>query len=262
MKSINMNYFSLGRLHHWRDIVKLQGLSYTVRQTFRRFSGQQSFRRYPISIDGGNHWITVRVGTSDTAIYDQVFVRAEYSSINSLSVQPKSIIDAGANVGFATVYFKKYIPGSNIVSFEPDKENYHLLVQNTSGLSNVVTVCGAVWGESCMLSMSHEKFRDGSACALTVSTDPGTTNAYSIEDIISKYDLCAPILVKIDIEGAETNLFQLNRADKWLGKVDVVIMEVHEDSVFGDPTEDIEDSMLNHGFTYTTSGELRVYTRA
>ena len=130
-----MRYFSLGRLHHWRDIVKLQGLSYTIRQKFRCFLGLQSFRRYPIRISGENHWITARVGTSDTGIYDQVFVRAEYSCINNLNVQPKSIIDAGANVGFATVYCKKSVPGCNIVCFEPDKENYHLLVQNTSGLS-------------------------------------------------------------------------------------------------------------------------------
>jgi FkbM family methyltransferase len=256
-----MNYLGIKRFGHWQKIVTTQGLLFTVLQLVRRLTGNQAFRRYGVALDGTKHWLLARVGTSDTGIYDQVFCRAEYSCVNALDVQPSSIVDAGANVGFSTVYFRKCFPESKIVSIEPDDENYRMLVDNTTRLMNIVPVCGAVWGETCTLSMAQESFRDGSACAKTVSLNPGNISAFSIGDVISTYDLQVPIMVKIDIEGAETNVFCQQRADSWLPIVDVVLIEVHEDSVFGDPTKDLESSMLRHGFSYIMSGEVRMYTR-
>lgn len=251
-----------GQLIHWVNLIRLQGFVFSLCQFMCRILGRQTFRRYPVELGKSIHWIYARTGTSDTIIFDQVFVACEYSCIRTLKQQPSSIIDAGANVGFTAVYLRKYFPDSKIVSLEPDADNYNMLIRNTLGLDGLVTVAGAVWGETCTLSMGEESFRDGSACARVVSIDPGGLNAYCIEDLVSEHDLKSPIMVKIDIEGAETNVFSQRRADKWLSIVDVVIMEVHEDSIFGDPSQDIEDSMVRNGFTYTMSGELRVYTRA
>ena len=41
------------------------------------------------------------------------------------------IIDAGANIGFASVFYKNKFPNSRIVALEPEKENFNWLKKNT-----------------------------------------------------------------------------------------------------------------------------------
>jgi FkbM family methyltransferase len=244
------------------DLIRFQGLLFTLNEFFRNFTGKDSFRRYRLVFVGFKHWIYAQKGTSDTIIYDQVFVRQEYTCVNVINEIPKSIIDAGANVGYSSAYFRQCFPNVKVVALEPDVRNYGMLLRNVGGLDGVITVLGALWGETCMLSMSNESYRDGSACAQVVSQLKGDVQAFTIDEIIQSYNLQHPILVKIDIEGAESNVFLQQRADTWLEKVDTVVIEIHEDSLFGNPVSDIELAMERHGFSFVTSGELRMYTRA
>ena len=250
------------------DLIRFQGFAFTLVQVMRKLIGKQSFRRYAIDFDGTKKWLYARIYNtetgvyeSDTGIYEQVFVRKEYSCVSSLVSKPNAIIDAGANVGYASAFFGHSFPDATIVSIEPDRRNLAMLVRNIGSLKGVVVVFGAIWGENCMLSMSKEPYRDGTACAQVVSQMEGDVQAFTIEHIIQTYNLQKPILVKIDIEGAESNVFLEYRADSWLDKVDSVIIEIHEDSIFGNPVPDIELAMERHGFSFVTSGELRMYTR-
>lgn len=250
------------------DLIRFQGFAFTIVQLMRKLIGKQSFRRYVIDFDGTKKWLYARIYNtetgvyeSDTGIYEQVFVRKEYSCVRSLGAKPKAIIDAGANVGYASAFFAQCFPDTTIVSVEPDRRNLAMLVRNIGSVKGVVILFGAIWGENCMLSMSKEPYRDGTACAQVVSQVEGDVQAFTIQHMIQTYNLQKPILVKIDIEGAEANVFKDYRADAWLGHVDSVIIEVHEDSVFGNPVPDIDLAMKRHGFSFVTSGELRMYTR-
>jgi FkbM family methyltransferase len=42
----------------------------------------------------------------------------------------KNIIDAGANIGLASVYFSQRFVNSTIVAIEPSKENFEILSKN------------------------------------------------------------------------------------------------------------------------------------
>jgi FkbM family methyltransferase len=250
------------------ELIRSQGFAFTLVQLIRKIIGKQSFRRYSINFDGTKHWLYARIYNvesgvyeSDTGIYEQVFVRKEYSCIDLLVSKPNAIIDAGANVGYSAAFFRQSFPDASIVSIEPDSRNFAMLKRNIGSFKGISVVFGAIWGERCVLSMSKKTFRDGTACAQVVSELEGDVQAHTIDDIIQTYDLQKPILVKIDIEGAESNVFLHQRADTWLDKVDSVVMEVHEDSVFGNPISDIELAMERHGFSFVTSGELRMYTR-
>lgn len=238
-----------------------QGFSFTLRQLIRHFRGMETFRRYAIKLDGKNNWIMARIGSSDIAMYEQVFVRKEYACVHFLDSKPNAVIDAGANVGYSTAFFRQCYPDASIVSIEPDRQNFAVLERNIGSYNGISVVFGAIWGERCMLSMSDKTFRDGTACAQVVSQQAGDVPAFTIDDIVDRYQLHKPILVKIDIEGAESNVFSQQRADTWLGKVDAVVIEIHEDSVFGNPVSDIELAMERHGFSFVRSGELRMYSR-
>lgn len=53
--------------------------------------------------------------------------------------QPATIVDVGANVGAASLYFSANYPGAKVFSFEPAPEAYELLQKNTAESHNVRT---------------------------------------------------------------------------------------------------------------------------
>jgi FkbM family methyltransferase len=58
------------------------------------------------------------------------------------------IIDAGAQIGMSTLYFKKQYPGAEIVAIEPNTINFKLLEENIweNQLDNVTTIQAALTG--------------------------------------------------------------------------------------------------------------------
>ena len=59
--------------------------------------------------------------------------------------RPTEIVDAGANIGLAAVWFAANYPEARVTAIEPDKANFDLLVEDTSGYKNVVPIRGALW---------------------------------------------------------------------------------------------------------------------
>lgn len=53
------------------------------------------------------------------------------------SFQPSTILDVGAGVGAAALYFHKYFPEAKIHCYEPDVRSFNLLNQNVTGISAV-----------------------------------------------------------------------------------------------------------------------------
>jgi len=54
-----------------------------------------------------------------------------------LAGQINTIVDVGANVGAATIYFAAQYPRARVVSFEPSPDSYALLTANTADLPQV-----------------------------------------------------------------------------------------------------------------------------
>lgn len=89
-----------------------------------------------------------RSGSSDQATIAQVFVDRHYE-LSGLRCYPEIrrfieagvrsgrrplIVDAGANIGAASVFFAFSVPGCAIAAIEPDPGNHALLVRNTADL--------------------------------------------------------------------------------------------------------------------------------
>ena len=74
------------------------------------------------------HPFSIRVRTSDYSCFRQVFVLQEYAL--DARWQPKTIVDAGANIGLASIYFANAFPSSRIVAVEPERGNFRLLQKN------------------------------------------------------------------------------------------------------------------------------------
>jgi FkbM family methyltransferase len=73
-------------------------------------------------------------------MFKEIFMRKVYR-FASASWRPL-VLDCGANVGLATLFFKRLYPEAVIIAFEPDPRAFALLCRNVeaNGLSNVMLV--------------------------------------------------------------------------------------------------------------------------
>src|SRR5262245_59178053 len=71
----------------------------------------------------------LRAGTSAILIFRQLFIRRELDF--PLPGAPAVIIDAGANIGLASLYFAARFPQARILALEVEPSNFRMLTLNT-----------------------------------------------------------------------------------------------------------------------------------
>jgi FkbM family methyltransferase len=185
---------------------------------------QQEIRIYLKMI--GRH-AYVRSHTTDLKCLEKVFIHNEYQSPFELS--PRLIVDAGANIGMATLYFAHRYPDAQIVAIEPEPSNFEILRRNCADLSNVTLIKGALWPVNCPLEIEDLA---GEAWTFRVRELSSRSNnaavlAITISDILNRVDAQRIDFLKIDIEGAELQLFA-NGAEQWIDLVETIAIELHD----------------------------------
>ena len=172
--------------------------------------------------------IWLRKDQSDPYIFDQVFTEQQYefphNDINSV----KWIIDAGANIGMAAIYFSQKFPNARILSIEPDLNNFQLLKKNTIGYPNVIHIHGALWhrDEKLKIFNTDEKSA-GYVMGPAGEINDGFVQAYTVAGLISAYQIPRLSILKIDIEGSEKEVFE-SGSELWLRVTDCIITELHD----------------------------------
>lgn len=135
-------------------------------------------------------------------LYREIFAR-QYYHFFALSSSPV-ILDCGANVGMASIYFKWLYPKSKIKAFEPDPTTFGLLRRNlNANRLDVETYNCALWDEDGELDFHVDATDPGS---LLMSADPSRSNAQAIKVPSRKLSefIDGPVdFMKLDVEGAE-----------------------------------------------------------
>jgi FkbM family methyltransferase len=180
---------------------------------------------------GLGHPLTIRIPTWDVATFEKVFVDREYGF--SVLSPPKIIIDAGANIGLASIYFANRFPEARIIAIEPEGENYALLVENLAPYPNVIPLQAAVWNKNGVISLVDPG--QGTWGYMTEVTDAPegalgnylhAVQAFTIDRIIQDFQLGKVDILKVDIEGAEKEVF--SDTSSWIGNIDSIIIELHD----------------------------------
>lgn len=109
------------------------------------------------------------------------------------------IIDAGSNVGYSTLFFADNFPSATVIGVEPDSECVSMSRANCAGNSRIKIVNAALWWHSNGVQLNN---LEGPSWARRVS-DHGSTPSTTLESLISKIPNARPLLLKMDIEGAE-----------------------------------------------------------
>src|SRR5215470_7956690 len=166
----------------------------------------------------------MRVNSSDLSIFEQIFLWDDYEL--PMRIHPRFIIDGGANVGYASVYFANKYPDAQIVAVEPEASNFEMLKQNTSEYPGVFAVQAAIWNTTAALEIENKGDASWSFRIREAGETPGEVKALTITEIIRLFKADSVDILKLDIEGAEKEVFSSNVG--WLDKVRVVIIELHD----------------------------------
>ncbi|MGF1479792.1 MAG: FkbM family methyltransferase [Cyanophyceae cyanobacterium] len=116
------------------------------------------------------------------------------------------IIDCGANIGLSVLYFKQLFPESRVIAFEPDVKVFQVLQKNVDEfqLSNVELIDKAVWSSETTLEFMAEGADGG-----RVTQIESKHEKYQVKTVRLRDYLYQPVdLLKLDIEGAETEVIQ------------------------------------------------------
>ncbi len=216
----------------YRDLLRSLWLSVVRNGFFETMNVVAHYRRlkknsgtyYTFSFKPLNHTVSLRPGTSDFSVFRQVIMNGEYDM--TLSIKPKVIIDAGANIGLASLYFHNRFPQAAIYAMEPDHDNFKALQHQVKDIPIVKTFQVALWREKEMLSL-----QSAGADAWGIQVEAGKKNAnvqgIDLTSFMKEQNIAIIDLLKIDIEGAEVELFQAP-FEYWLTRTRVLVIELHE----------------------------------
>lgn len=175
--------------------------------------------------------VWARLGTSDLGVFRQVLIDEDYRFRSS--AQPGLIIDAGANVGYASVYFANRFPGAAIIAVEPDRDNFHMLQRNTAAYPKVRCVRAGLWSKDCFLKISNP---GGGTCAFRVEETMHPEDAIpavTVATLLESSGFNRIGILKLDVEGAEKELFQAQNSASWIARTDLMMIELHDRLVPG-----------------------------
>ena len=172
----------------------------------------------------------VRVPSSDESAYKKVFI---YSECNlNVKTPPKTIVDAGANIGLVSIYYANKFPEAKIVAIEPEESNFDILERNTAPYKNIHLIQGALWHENTDIDLVDPGL-DKWGFMTFDSDDYDTEKKFchsvkgiTMDRIMEIHNLDSIDILKMDIEGAEREVFQ--DPSSWIRKVDALIVELHE----------------------------------
>jgi FkbM family methyltransferase len=201
----------------------------------------------------------LRPNTSDYYTFDQVFLRDQYNI--KIAFSPKTIIDAGANIGLAAVYFSHRYPNASIIAIEPSKENFEQVQKNIAGYTQVKAICSGVWNKDAYLSIINtDGVKNAFMVAETTPDNPMAVPAISIETIMRNEGWDTIDIVKMDIEGSEKEVFE-SGYEYWLPKTRMLIIELHDNMKKG-TSKSLFTAISKYDFTFDMRDENLIFTNA
>ena len=180
----------------------------------------------------------------DFFILNEIFVIGEYDV--KLPKEPKTIVDVGANIGAASLFFANKYRKAKIFSIEPFKKNFERLKSNVeeNKLSSRVKAFNIALGDKRKQALlyicedndgCHTLLKELNPKAETITVNVVPLEAFLDENRIEKVDL-----LKLDCEGAEIGIL---RSIKDFSRIDNIVLEASA----GQTTE-AKALLEKHGF--------------
>lgn len=196
--------------------------------------------------------------SSDMAVFQQIYGWREYQLVvdnykKYFKYCPDyhlNIIDAGSNIGLTALFFLEYFNKPNIISVEPEIENFKILDFNlNSEYSKIIKINGAVWHSNSKIKIVKD-FRDKLDWSFRVEETNSVEGiqAYTINQLAKDNNFEFIDILKVDIEGSEKQIFnpKLSNLD-FLNITKCVAIEIHDEFKC---REDIYKLLKDFNFEY------------
>lgn len=180
--------------------------------------------------------ILLREVGSDILTFDEIVKEQVYQDVLRQVPKCETIVDLGANIGLASLYFAASYPGCRILAVEPNDSSYKLLNSNLGKLiatGRCKTLNAGVWSSETTLA-PDDSFEAGHYSAFATrevsveaERDSGMIGL-PMRRILAHSGFEKIDLLKVDIEGAEVELFKGDL--DWLRQVGAIAIEFHGDS--------------------------------
>ena len=172
--------------------------------------------RYPVYL---------RIDTSDFCAYRDVLIFQSKSYDPGIpDFSPKTIVDAGAHIGMASILFALKYPAARIVAIEPEPSNFAALVRNTAHYKTITPIQAALWREDGAVTLGASKAHPKGAFQI-VENGRQRVRAMTMDAVMRETGIQSIDLLKVDIEGAEIEVFE---SCPWISNVAVIAIELHD----------------------------------
>jgi len=156
-----------------------------------------------------------------------VLLKTEYAL--DLPFSPRFIVDGGANIGMASIYFARKYPKAKIFAIEPDPSNFALLVNNVRPYRGVLPIHAALWNRDGEIRVREPDPATGAYGEWGYVTREGGSGAkvraVTMRRLMEEMHIPAVDLAKLDIEGAEREVFE---DTGWLHGLGCLMIELHD----------------------------------
>ena len=192
--------------------------------SYRLFGSPRSLTIKPVGTPSS---VTLRMRTGDISIYEEVLLRGQYAL--PVTFMPKTIVDLGANIGMASVYYANQYPEAKIVAAEAEASNFAALCQNVRSYRNILPVHAAVWSGDGLVTMTTPEGTDAGIDTLTFAVREGDgtqVRSVTMTTLMRETGISSIDLLKVDIEGAEKEVFEA--ASDWVHGIRCIAIELHD----------------------------------
>jgi len=175
----------------------------------------------PIQITFKDRPLFLADADSFLGAYKEIFLDQVYAF--SSSTDEPVIVDCGANIGLATIFFKLLYPRSRVLAIEADPKIVELLRKNIASFDfrDVEVIHAAVWNTDAPVAFAVEGGASGHIAAPTEFSASTIVPAWRLKGRLQeKIDF-----LKLDIEGAEYDVLEDCREElRW---VENIFVEYH-----------------------------------
>lgn len=205
---------------------------YLGTRTAIRVFNNKCIRKGPVKVPFIKHPFKLRhQDFADNQIFNYVILRKCYWGIADAN-EVIRIIDLGAHIGLSAISFLSEYPKAELIVVEPDPDNFSVLIENTLPynlpVQRVHYYNSAVYGQETDLFLIDPK--SGSHGFQTteehVGEDKKIVRTVTVNGLLEKHGWNRVNIIKINIEGAEKELFESNT--EWITQTKYLIVETHD----------------------------------
>jgi FkbM family methyltransferase len=172
-----------------------------------------------------NYPVWLRIDTSDFCAYADVLTFKTKSYDPEIpGFDPKVVVDLGAHIGMASIYFAHRYPKARVIAVEPEPSNFAALVRNTRSYPTIAPIQAAIWKKDGEVTLGRSNAHPKGSFQILPNGDVHV-RAMTLHTLMQEIGIRSIDLLKVDIEGAESDVFE---ACNEIGSMRVIAIELHD----------------------------------